>query len=126
MWNDRIAAVKAGSIESLADPVMERWFSAAFRKTPELLAWRNLLVRQPDAGYWGCSAAIAGTDFYTPTAALRLPALGIAGSEDGSTPPDLVRETIDLIRGAGHLPCVENPAEYADILTEFLKETGHV
>jgi len=134
MWNDRIAAVKAGSIESLADPVMERWFSAAFRKTPELLAWRNMLVRQPDAGYWGCSAAIAGTDFYTPTAALRLPALGIAGSEDGSTPPDLVRETIDLIpgskfrliRGAGHLPCVENPAEYADILTEFLKETGHV
>lgn len=134
MWDDRIATVKTGSIESLADPVMERWFSATFRKTPELIAWRNMLVRQPNTGYWGCSAAIAGTDFYTPTAALRLPALGIAGSEDGSTPPDLVRETINLIpgskfrliRGAGHLPCVENPAEYADILTEFLKETGNV
>lgn len=134
MWQDRIDAVKASGIEALADPVMERWFSARFRATPELAAWRTMLVRQPAAGYWGCSAAIAGTDFYTSTAALRLPALGIAGSEDGSTPPDLVRETIDLIpgskfeliRGAGHLPCVEDPARYAEILTGFLTETGHV
>lgn len=133
MWDERIADVQANGIENLADAVMERWFSAAFRATPELALWRNMLVRQPDAGYWGCSAAISGTDFYTPTSALRLPALGIAGSEDGSTPPDLVRETIDLIpgsdfrliRGAGHLPCVENPVEYARILTEFLTSVGH-
>ena len=79
-------------------------------------------------------AAIAGSDFYTPTSGLRLPALGIAGDQDGSTPPDLVRETIDLIpgarfhliRGAGHLPCVENPEEYAEVLGGFLKEVGHV
>ena len=134
MWAERIAAVDKGGIEALADPVMERWFSAAFRATPELELWRNMLTRQEDAGYTGCSAAIAGTDFYTPTAALRLPALGIAGSEDGSTPPDLVRETVELIpgaqfaliRGAGHLPCVEKPEEYADILTTFLKDVGHI
>ena len=134
MWDDRIAAVESGGIEALADPVMERWFSKAFRATPELQLWRNMLVRQPDAGYAGCSAAISGTDFYTPTSGLRLPVLGIAGSEDGSTPPDLVRETVDLvpgskfhlIRGAGHLPCVENPKEYAQVLTEFLRDTGHI
>ncbi len=134
MWAERIASVKQHGIESLADPTMERWFSKAFRATPELTAWRNMLIRQPGAGYWGCSEAISGTDFYTTTAALRLPALGIAGSEDGSTPPDLVRETIDLIpgsrfeliRGAGHLPCVEKPVEYARILTGFLEEVGHI
>ncbi len=134
MWDDRITAVEKGGIEALADPVMERWFSKAFRATPELQLWRNMLVRQPDAGYAGCSAAISGTDFYTPTSGLRLPVLGIAGSEDGSTPPDLVRETVDLvpgskfhlIRGAGHLPCVENPEEYAHVLSEFLRETGHI
>ena len=134
MWDDRIAAVEQGGIEALADPVMERWFSKSFRQTPELQLWRNMLVRQPDAGYAGCSAAISGTDFYTPTSSLRLPVLGIAGSEDGSTPPDLVRETVDLvpgskfhlIRGAGHLPCVENPEEYARVLTGFLRETGHI
>lgn len=134
MWQDRIDAVKKGGIEPMADAVLERWFSKAFRETGELEAWRNMLVRQPVQGYAGCSAAISGTDFYTPTSGLRLPALGIAGDQDGSTPPDLVRETIDLIpgsrfhliRGAGHLPCVEKPEEYAEVLGTFLKETGHV
>lgn len=134
MWQDRIKAVLENGIESLADSVMERWFSAEFRRTVELHGWRTMLVRQPAEGYAGCSAAISGTDFYTPTSGLRLPTLGIAGSEDGSTPPDLVRETVDLvpgskfhlIRGAGHLPCVEKPEDYAAALTGFFKETGHV
>jgi 3-oxoadipate enol-lactonase len=134
MWEDRIAAVKAGGIEALEDSIMERWFSRAFRKKPDLTLWRNMLVRQPLDGYVGCSAAISGTDFYTPTSGLRLPTLGIAGDEDGSTPPDLVRETVDLIPGsqfhlirkAGHLPCVEQPVEYARVLTGFLRSIGHI
>lgn len=134
LWQQRIDGVKAGGIESLADAVMERWFSKDFRATPELAGWRAMLVRQPAEGYMGCSAAIAGSDFLAATATLRLPALGIAGSEDGATPPDLVRETLalipgskfHLIRGAGHLPPVEKPEEYAAALTGFLKEIGHV
>ena len=134
MWDERIAAVRAGGIEALADSIMERWFSAPFRKTAEFHAWRNMLVRQPAEGYMGCSAAISGTDFYTPTSGLRLPTLGIAGSDDGSTPPDLVRETVDLIPGsqfhlirkAGHLPCVEQPDEYAAVLSRFMQDVGHV
>jgi 3-oxoadipate enol-lactonase len=134
MWEERIAAIRAGGIEALADAVMERWFSKPFRRMEALTAWRNMLTRQPVDGYIGCAVAISGTDFYATTATLTLPTLGIAGSEDGSTPPDLVRETADLIRGsrfhlirgAGHLPCVEKPAEYAEVLTAFLKEIGHV
>jgi len=134
IWADRIKAVHDGGIEKLADATMERWFSKAFQTTPELELWRNLLVRQPDAGYAGTGGAISGTDFYTPTASLRIPTLGIAGSEDAATPPDLVRETVDLIpgsqfhliRNAGHLPCVEQPQEYADVLIKFMKDTGHI
>lgn len=134
MWAERIASVEEGGIESLAEGVMQRWFSDAFRASPELELWRNMLVRQPAAGYAGCSAAISHSDFYTPTSGLRLPALGIAGAEDGSTPPDLVREMIELIPGskfhlirkAGHLPCVEQPEEFAEVLTGFLSEVGHI
>ena len=134
MWQDRINTVQQQGIDALADAVMARWFSAPFRDGDEVHGWRNMLTRQPAAGYAGCCAAIAGTDFYTPTSGLRLPVLGIAGSEDGSTPPDLVRETVDLVPGstfrlirrAGHLPCVEQPEEYATVLSDFLKETGHV
>ena len=134
IWQERITAAQSGGIEALADATMERWFSKPFRESPEMQLWRNMMVRQPLEGYLGCCAAISGTDFYTPTSGLRLPVLGIAGSEDGSTPPDLVRETIDLIPGsrfelmrkAGHLPCVERPADYAALLTGFLTEIGHI
>ncbi|WP_281955641.1 3-oxoadipate enol-lactonase [Pseudophaeobacter arcticus] len=134
MWQERVKAVTEQGIEPLADNVMERWFARDFRATPELQLWRNMLVQQSQAGYAGCCAAIAGTDFYTPTSGLRLPCLGLAGSEDGATPPDLVRETVDLIPGsqfhlirrAGHIPCVEQPDEYTSRLTQFLRETGHI
>lgn len=133
MWQDRINAVRDGGIEALADPILDRWFSREFRATSEFAGWRNMLIRQPAEGYVGCSAAIQGTDFYTPTASLTLPTLAIAGSEDGSTPPDLVRETaalikgsrFELIRGAGHLPMEERPQEYARIILSFLKDIGH-
>lgn len=134
MWQDRIDTVKAGGIEALADAVMERWFSRDFRASGNVAFWREMLTSQPAEGYAGCCAAIAGTDFYTPTSGLRLPVLGVAGSEDGATPPDLVRETVELVPGAkfhlmrraGHLPCVEQPREYARLLTGFLQETGHI
>lgn len=85
-------------------------------------------------GYTGVCAAMAGTDFYTPTSVLRIPTLGIAGGQDGATPADLVRETVDLIPGsqfvvmprAGHLPCVEQPEVYATYLCTFLSATGHL
>ncbi len=134
MWEERIEAVHAQGLAALSQGVMERWFSQDFQAQPELAHWKSMLEATPPEGYAGCCAAIQGTDFYTPTSGLRLPTLGIAGSEDGATPPDLVRETVELIPGArlellrrtGHLPCVEKPAEYAALLTDFMKETGHV
>lgn len=134
LWDDRIAAAEAGGLEALADATMARWFSQAFRQTADFTAWRNLFLRTPVEGWTGCAAAIAGTDFYTSTAALRLPVLGIAGSEDGSTPPDMVRETTALVpgsafhlmRGVGHIPCVEAPEAYAERVSQFLRDVGHI
>ena len=133
MWQERIDTVLTDGVGSLADAVIQRWFSNAFCATPEVALWRNMLGQTPAHGYAGCCAAIAGSDFYTTTAALRIPVLGIAGTEDGSTPVDLVRETVDLIpgsrfemmRGAGHIPCVEAPDAYTRILSDFIDGTGH-
>jgi 3-oxoadipate enol-lactonase len=133
IWADRIGAIRAGGIEAVADATMQRWFTAPFRAGTEIAAWRNMMVRQPLEGYLGCAHAVAGSDFITPTSGLTLPTLAIAGSEDGSTPPDMVRETADLIRGsrfelirgAGHLPPVEKPAEYAQALRSFFASIAH-
>jgi 3-oxoadipate enol-lactonase len=136
MWNDRIKAIEAGGIDVLADPIMERWLSASFRaeKPEEKLVWRNMLTRTTRDGYLGTSAAIRDTDFTESTKKIAMPVLGIGGSEDGSTPPDVVRGTIDLIaggrfelvEGAGHLPCVEDPDKVAGLITGFLEENGVV
>ncbi len=134
LWQDRIDTVRAKGLEAMADGIMQRWFGKAFRESPAAAPWRDLLIRTPVEGYAGVCAAISGTDFYTPTSGLRLPTLGIAGSHDGATPPDLVRETIDLIPGSrfelmrrsGHLPCVEEPEAYANLLTTFMNDIGHL
>lgn len=133
LWQDRIATVKYKGLPAMSDEIMKRWFGRDFYGTPAMAPWQAMLSATQTQGYIGVCAAIAGTDFYTPTSGLRLPTLGIAGSDDGSTPPDLVRETVDLIPGsqfallrqAGHLPCVEKPAEYAALLTKFMRDTGH-
>ncbi len=134
IWLDRIAAIQANGLAHFADTVIPHWFSAKFRQTPELAHWAQMMHDTPEPGCIGCAAAIAGADFMTTTSGLRLPALGIAGSEDRACPPDLVRETTDLIpgsdfaliRGVGHLPHVEKPAEYAQLLHRFMARIGHI
>ena len=132
-WATRIDAIRAGGVESIADATLERWFGRARMKSPEAAEMRELLLTCREDGYIGCAAAIAGTDFYETTATLTLPTLAIAGTNDGSTPPDLVRETADLvkgsqftlIRGAGHLPPVDRPEAFARALADFLTSIGH-
>lgn len=128
-WAARIAAVNDGGLESIADSVMDRWFAPAFRATPDLALWRAMLTRTPARGYTAACAALAGADQTETTRTLRLPALVIAGSEDGASPSTVVKATAGLIPGAqfheipgaGHLPCVETPAAWAALVAPFLK-----
>lgn len=133
MWADRCTQIATTGLKPYADGAMQRMFGRTWRTEPAMPATRHRLVTTNPLGWIGCATAIAGTDFYTPTAALTLPTLVIAGDRDATTPPDLVRETADLIcgsefhliRGAGHLPFLEKPAEYAKLLTDFLHRIGH-
>lgn len=128
-WHSRIAAVAADGLPSIADAVMERWFAPAFRATPAVAPWRNMLCRTPRAGYIAACQALADADHTAATACLTLPTLVIAGAMDGASPPEVVQATAALIQGAqfhiipdaGHLPCVESPEAYAALLFPFLK-----
>jgi 3-oxoadipate enol-lactonase len=134
MWSDRAAQIAATGLEPYANGAMERMFGRTWRTEPAMPTARNRLVTTHPQGWIGCAMAIAGTDFFTPTAALTLPTLVIAGDRDATTPPDLVRETADLIkgsqfhliRGAGHLPLLDKPTQYATLLTDFLRRIGHL
>ena len=134
LWQRRIAEVREMGLAAYATGAMQRILGPRFAAHPQHAYLRRLLIQTHPDGWTGSAAAIAGTDFYTTTATLRLPTLAIAGANDGTTPPDLVRETAALIpghrfhlmRGAGHLPMVEKPGEFAATLQTFLTEIGHV
>ncbi|MDK1374304.1 MULTISPECIES: 3-oxoadipate enol-lactonase [unclassified Sinorhizobium] len=135
MWDARIAAIEAHGIETIADSVLERWFTPAFRR-PENVAftgYRNMLIRQPVAGYIGTCAAVRDADYTEAAKKIAVPVLCVVGEEDGSTPPDLVLETARLIPGAryevireaGHIPCVEQPEILTAILRPFFELVMH-
>lgn len=134
LWNARADEVARTGLAPYADGAMERMLGRAWRDHPKMPMLRQMLVQTAPDGWIGAARAIAGTDFYTPTAALRLPTLVIAGANDGTTPPDLVRDLADLIpgsdyhlmRGVGHLPVLDRPAEYGALIAAFLARIGHL
>lgn len=129
----RIRSVNAGGVEGIADGVMERWFTDGYRlaNPVALRGWRTMLPLQPAGGYAATCMAIRDADLRRSAAGIRAPTLCIAGDQDLSTPPDLVREAADLvpdaafvtIAGAGHIPCVEQPAAFARLIGSHMDET---
>lgn len=133
-WKARIAAVQTGGLANIADAVMERWFAPAFRATPDLALWRQMMINAPAQGHVAACHALVTADQTATTAALHLPTLVVAGDTAGASPPDLVQATAALIPGAafhiipgaGHLPCVGAPAERAALVAPFLRTHAHV
>ncbi|MEO3431371.1 3-oxoadipate enol-lactonase [Pelagibius sp. CAU 1746] len=136
MWSQRMAAVAEGGIASIADAILERWFTEEFRESDPiaLQGWHAMLTRTPLEGYLGTCAAIRDADFTEEARRIALPALCVVGEEDGATPPELVRQMADLIPGAryeviagsGHLPCIERPAQLAELILDFTEGKGLV
>jgi 3-oxoadipate enol-lactonase len=132
-WAERIAAVRVQGMAGVTPGTIARWFARDDQGTPLATHWQRKLLACDPEGWIGCASAVANADFWTTTAALRLPLLGLAGTEDGSTPADLVRETVDLVPGSafhllrrtGHVPPVEDPIAWEEAVSAFLVRIGH-
>ena len=132
-WDERIAAVGRGGIESIAGSVLERWFTADFRsrRAPEFAGIRAMLTRTPKQGYLAACGALKRADLRPYAGLIEAPTLCLVGDEDGSTPVALARQTAGLIKGsrfeiiagAGHLPNVEKPAAVAELIAEHVTRT---
>lgn len=133
-WQQRIDAITAGGIASIADAILERWFAPSFhaQRAEALAGYRNMLTRTPVEGYLACCAAIRDADLTANAARIGQPCLCLVGDADGATPPALVRELAGLIPGArfallaeaGHLPCVEQPLAVAHVMRRFIEENA--
>jgi 3-oxoadipate enol-lactonase len=130
-WNTRINIVKNKGIASIADTVMNVWFSKSFHKnqSDQLNGYKMMLSNSNVEGYLKACEALKMNDLTAEIHKINLPTLCIAGTVDGSTPPELVKTMADnipnvkyiLIDGVGHIPCVEVPEIVANHILNFVK-----
>jgi 3-oxoadipate enol-lactonase len=130
LWNDRIHRLREHGMGSMAEAILARWFSPAFKeKLPAAYqGYYNMLTRMPVEGYTGTCEAIRDADLTETTRTIKAKTLILCGTEDLSTPPDLVRGLVQLmpnaefqeIPGAGHSICVEQPGLVAEQIERFL------
>ena len=132
VWAERIAALRAGGLETVADGAMQRWFGPAFHAAqPATVArWRKRVVSTPLAGYLGACHAVMNHDTTARLAAIATPTLVIASSLDQGTPPGMSRAIADavpnarmvMIDGAAHLSVLEQEPVFRAAIERFLAE----
>jgi len=131
IWASRITQIREGGLEAILEANMQRWFTPAFRADPARIGpWNAMLCRTPVEGYLRTADAIRTCDLADAIPALSLPCLAVVGEADGSTPPNVVQAMADripgcrfeVIDGAGHLPCVEQPARLGALIADFLAD----
>lgn len=130
LWDERIKMLESIGLEGMAEPVLERWFTEKFRteQPDDLAGYRNMLCRTPAAGYGGTCAALRDADYTAQASRIAVPTMCVVGAEDLATTPELVGELAKLIPesryqvipGAGHLPCIEQPVVLSDAIKAFV------
>jgi pimeloyl-ACP methyl ester carboxylesterase len=88
----------------------------------------------PMEGYIGACAALRDADLSRRVEEIEAETLVLTGSEDHSTPPDKGRDLtkaipnarFELLKGAGHLAVVEQPASAANKIRSFLEAQDYV
>jgi pimeloyl-ACP methyl ester carboxylesterase len=128
---DEQAQIRAGDpLENLAKPLSERLLSQASLARPELVEYvRQLMVaNHPDGWIAALEAMKNRSDSLGTLKALDLPTLVVVGERDRVTPlveAHLIQSLItdaELVEipDAGHLPAIENPDVFDQVLIEFL------
>jgi len=128
-WSDRIAEVRAGGMAAIADPVLQRWFTARYlaRADETLASTRAAFLAVDPRGYLGCCAAIRDMDLTPELGSIRVPTLVTTGSQDIAAPKEMGTAIAAAIPGArcvelpvAHLPPPEAPGLFAHTVLGFL------
>jgi 3-oxoadipate enol-lactonase len=115
-WHERIAAVRAGGIRSIAEAVVGRWFTPewALAHADEVGRFRAGLETTPQEGYVACCAAIASMDLRSGLGGIGVPTLVIGAAGDMAIPVDHQRAIAAAIPGA-RLQVLDHAAHVASV-----------
>ncbi len=134
MWNTRINTLREHGMAYLSETIVTRWFAPSYAEAQPAAyrGYMHMLARTPVEGYAGTCESLRDADMREAVAKIQAKPLVICGAEDAATTPELVRafaeslpdSQFQLIHGAGHLPCVEQPDATAHAIQHFLQNSG--
>jgi len=134
VWQERIRTVESQGMEGVVEAMLERWFTAPFRKRrPDVMdRVRGMLRGTPPHGYIGCCHALPKINVTERLKDVRCPALVIVGEEDPGTPVEMARAIhaalpsaeLAVLRSASHLSNLEQPEEFNRVLLGFLDKVS--
>jgi len=134
MWEERIRTVETKGMGPMAEPTLQRWFTAPFReRRRDVMERVAAMIRStPPQGYIGCCHAIPKIDVLDRLREIRCPALVIVGEEDPGTPVEMARTIhgalpsaeLAILRSASHLSNMEQPEEFNRVLLAFLDKAS--
>jgi len=125
-WDDRIKTAQTQGMKALVPSTMERWFTPAFRESPEARKIATLIANTPVNGYCGCGQAIMKLNTTSRLKDIKLPVLAIAGEADPSAPgtkhigENIPRAKLVMLKNAAHIANVEQPEKFNQALRDFL------
>lgn len=133
MWAARFETVRAGGMAAITPSLLDRWFTARYRQLApdEVQKVRAMLLATSPDGYIANGAAVRDMDQRASLARIAVPTLVIAGTYDGSTPPELGRAVAQAVDGAryveldaAHLSNWEQAGAFTATALAFLLEGG--
>jgi pimeloyl-ACP methyl ester carboxylesterase len=127
----RADAARRDGMAPILDATMERWFNEPFRRKGGDVPVRARLLANDIRTWCDAFTAMANVDTAPKLKSLLMPVLCLAGGDDRSTPPPVVKAMADAIPGARyamlpggpHMMFFEMPEETARIIGPFFRET---
>jgi 3-oxoadipate enol-lactonase len=115
-WDERIAAVRAGGMEAVADGTIDRWFTGAGqqRMPAEVARIRAMVAATPPEGFCACCAAIRDMDQRESIRAITAPTLVVVGEQDPGTPVSAAEAIHERIAGS-RLVVIPDAAHFVNV-----------
>ena len=133
-FRNMAAASKAKGLSAITDVAMRRLFAPDFQAAhPDLMADRRAAFLRTDLDVF-CAAcdALASLDLRPELAKVKAPVLVLVGEHDEATPPPMSHELaaglprahLEIIPGCAHVPQLQSPRLFLDVIGDFLPVTN--
>ncbi|MGB8397246.1 alpha/beta fold hydrolase [Bradyrhizobium sp.] len=129
-FRNMAAAARARGLSAITEVAMRRLFAPEFQaQHPDLMADRRAAFLRTDPEVFCATCdALAALDLRPELGKVKVPVLVLVGEHDEATPPPMSQELagglpqarLKIIPGCAHVPQLQSPALFLDMIGDFL------